>query len=123
MRGCRARPLPAAAISRSMPPLRRPRLRRWKLDRGKLRQDFFAAFETLSGRGDSTGKVGVVGFCFGGGIANALAVRYPQLSAAVPFYGRQPKAGDVPRIQSPLLLHYAGLDKRINQGCPTTRPR
>ena len=89
-----------------------------KLDRGKLRQDFFAAFETLHARNDSTGKVGIVGFCFGGGICNAVAVRYPELSAAVPFYGRQPKAADVPRIRAPLLLHYAGLDRRINGGWP-----
>ena len=89
-----------------------------KLDRKKLREDFFAAFETLHGRNDSTGKVGIVGFCFGGGICNAAAVRYPQLSASVPFYGRQPKAEDVPRIKAPLLLHYGALDKRINKGWP-----
>jgi len=89
-----------------------------KLDGKKLREDFFAAFETLHQRTDSTGKIGVVGFCYGGGIANALAVRYPQLSAAVPFYGRQPKAADVSRIRAPLLLHYAGLDRRVNGGWP-----
>ncbi len=89
-----------------------------RLDRKKLREDFFAAFETLRARDDSTGKVGVVGFCFGGGIANAMAVRFPELSAAAPFYGRQPPTADVARIRAPLLLHYAGLDRRINGGWP-----
>jgi carboxymethylenebutenolidase len=89
-----------------------------KLDGKKLREDFFAAFETLHGRDDSTGKVGVVGFCYGGGIANAMAVRYPKLSAAVPFCGSQPKAADVPQIGAPLLLYYAGLDRRVNGGWP-----
>ena len=89
-----------------------------KLDRGKLREDFFAAFETLKGRSDVSGKVGVVGFCYGGGISNAMAVRYPDLAASVPFYGRQAAAADVPKIQAPLLLHYAGLDQRINKGWP-----
>jgi len=89
-----------------------------KLDGGKLLEDFFAAFETLKGREDCTGKVGVVGFCYGGGVCNAMAVRYPDLAAAVPFYGRQAKAEDVPKIQAPLLLHYAGLDERINAGWP-----
>ena len=88
------------------------------LDRDKLREDFFAAFETLKGRDDCTGKVGVVGFCYGGGICNAMAVQYPDLAAAVPFYGRQAKAEDVAKIQAPLLLHYAGLDERINGGWP-----
>ncbi len=89
-----------------------------KLDRGKLLEDFFAAFETLKSHKDSTGKVGVVGFCYGGGICNAMAVRFADLAAAVPFYGRQPKAEDVAKIRAPLLLHYAGLDSRINAGWP-----
>jgi carboxymethylenebutenolidase len=89
-----------------------------KLDKGKLLQDFFAAYERLKSDPDSTGKVGVVGFCYGGGVANAMAVRYPDLAASVPFYGRQPKAADVPKIGAPLLLHYAGLDKRVNAGWP-----
>ena len=89
-----------------------------RLDRGKLAEDFFAAFETLKARDDSTGKVGVVGFCFGGGVANAMAVRFPELAAAAPFYGNQPAAADVPRIRAPLLLHYAGLDRRVNGGWP-----
>ncbi len=89
-----------------------------QLDRGKLQQDFFAAFEHLHGHQDSSGKVGSVGFCYGGGICNAMAVRYPELGASVPFYGRQPAVEDVPKIQAPLLLHYAGLDTRINEGWP-----
>jgi carboxymethylenebutenolidase len=64
------------------------------------------------------GKVGCVGFCYGGGVCNALAVAYPELNASVPFYGRQAAAGDVPKIEAPLLLHYAALDERINAGWP-----
>ncbi len=89
-----------------------------KLDRGKLLEDFIAAFGRLKSDSDSNGKVGVVGFCFGGGVCNAMAVRLPDLAASVPFYGRQAKAEDVPKIQAPLLLHYAGLDQRINKGWP-----
>ena len=89
-----------------------------KLDGGKLREDFFAAYEYLHGRDDSTGKVGVVGFCYGGGISNAMAVRFPELAASVPYYGSQAPTADVPKIQAPLLLHYAGLDERINAGWP-----
>ena len=88
------------------------------VDRAKLLNDFFAGYEHLAGREDSTGKVGCVGFCYGGGVCNALAVAYPELSASVPYYGRQAKAEDVPRIQAPLLLHYGELDKRINAGWP-----
>jgi len=72
----------------------------------------------LKGDADSNGKVGVVGFCYGGGVANAMAVRLPDLAAAVPFYGRQAAIEDVPKIKAPLLLHYAGLDERINAGWP-----
>ncbi len=88
------------------------------VDRSKLMNDFFAGFEHLMARDDSTGKVGAVGFCYGGGVCNALAVAYPEMSASVPFYGRQASADDVPKIQAPLLLHYAGLDERINGGWP-----
>ena len=88
------------------------------VDRAKLMNDFFAGYEHLVGRNDSTGKVGCVGFCYGGGVCNALAVAYPELSASVPYYGRQAKAEDVPRIQAPLLLHYGELDKRVNAGRP-----
>ena len=66
----------------------------------------------------STGRVGAVGFCFGGGMVNTLAVRLPDLGAGVPFYGSQPQAEDVPRIQAPLMIQYAGLDERINAGWP-----
>lgn len=88
------------------------------VDGTKLMNDFFAGYEHLAARDDSSGKVGAVGFCYGGGVCNALAVAYPELSASVPFYGRQAKAADVPRIQAPLLLHYGELDKRINDGWP-----
>ena len=88
------------------------------VDRTKLMNDFFAGYEHLAAREDSTGKVGAVGFCYGGGDCNALAVAYPELNASVPYYGRQAKAEDVPRIQAPLMLHYGALDKRINAGWP-----
>lgn len=88
------------------------------VDGEKLMNDFFAGFEHLLNHADSTGKVGAVGFCYGGGVCNALAVAYPELSASVPFYGRQAAAADVPRIQAPLLLQYAELDERINAGWP-----
>ncbi len=89
-----------------------------RLDKGKLLEDFIAAFGHLKSDPDSNGKVGVVGFCYGGGVANAMAVRLPDLAASVPFYGRQASAEDVAKIEAPLLLHYAGLDRRINQGWP-----
>lgn len=86
------------------------------MDGAKLMADFFAAFEFLRDHDDTTGKVGAVGFCYGGGVCNALAVAYPDLAASVPFYGRQPDAADVPAIEAPLMIHYAGLDERINAG-------
>jgi carboxymethylenebutenolidase len=89
-----------------------------KLDRNKMLEDFIAAYDYLKNHKDCNGKVGVVGFCFGGWIANMMAVRIPGLSAAVPFYGSQPAAEDVPKIQAPLLLQYASLDKRIIEGWP-----
>lgn len=88
------------------------------LDKGKLLQDFVAAYDHLKTLSDASGKIGVVGFCYGGGVSNAMAVMLPELSASVPFYGRQPKSEDVAKINAPLLLHYAGLDKRINGGWP-----
>ncbi len=88
------------------------------LDGAKLMADFFAAYEVLRDHDGSTGKVGAVGFCYGGGVCNALAVAYADLAASVPFYGRQPDAADVPNIKAPLLLHYAELDERINAGWP-----
>ena len=85
----------------------------------EMTQDFIAAAELLQKHALSNGKVGVVGFCFGGGMANALAVRIPDvIVAAVPFYGRQPATEDVPKIRASLLLHYAELDQRINAGWP-----
>ena len=89
-----------------------------KLDQNKTHEDFVAAAQFLKTRADSTGKVGVVGFCYGGGISNFLATRVPDLAAAVPFYGGQPNAEDVPKIKAPLLIHYAGTDDRINAGWP-----
>ena len=89
-----------------------------QVDRTKLMNDFFAGCEHLLTRKDSTGKVGAVGFCYGGGVCNALAVAYPELSASVPYYGRQASTEDVPKIQAPLQLHFAELDQRINQGWP-----
>jgi carboxymethylenebutenolidase len=80
--------------------------------------DFFAAIEWLMKQESSTGRVGITGFCYGGGVANAAAVAYPELGGAVPFYGRQPASEDVVRIRAPLLLHYAELDDRINAGWP-----
>ena len=87
-----------------------------KLDKNKMLEDFIAAFEYLKNSKECNGKVGVVGFCFGGWIANMMAVRIPDLAAAVPFYGSQPAAEDVPKIKAPLLLHYAALDTRITDG-------
>ncbi len=89
-----------------------------QLDRGKMTEDFVAAVTHLKSHPECSGRIGVVGFCFGGGMANTLAVRIPDLACAVPFYGGQAAAEDVPKIQAPLLLHYAGLDERINAGWP-----
>jgi carboxymethylenebutenolidase len=89
-----------------------------KRDRNEMLEDFIAAYEYLKGHENCNGKVGVVGFCFGGWIANMMAVRIPGLAAAVPFYGGQPSAEDVVRIKAPLLLHYAELDTRVNEGWP-----
>jgi carboxymethylenebutenolidase len=89
-----------------------------KRDRNEMLEDFIAGYEHLKSHKDNNGKVGVVGFCFGGWIANMMAVRIPGLSAAVPFYGGQPPIEDVPKIKAPLLLHYASLDTRVNEGWP-----
>jgi carboxymethylenebutenolidase len=89
-----------------------------KRDRNEMLEDFIAAFEYLKTHEDCNGKIGVVGFCFGGWISNMMAVRIPDLKAAVPFYGSQPKAEDVHKIKAPLLLQYAGLDERVNAGWP-----
>ncbi|MFZ3580833.1 YghX family hydrolase [Loktanella sp. DJP18] len=88
------------------------------VDPEKLMNDFFAAVEFMMAHEGSTGNVGITGFCYGGGVANAAAVAYPELKAAVPYYGRQPDAADVPQIEAALLIHYAGLDERVNEGWP-----
>jgi carboxymethylenebutenolidase len=89
-----------------------------QLDQAKTHEDFIAAAEYLKKRPECTGKIGAVGFCYGGGIVNMLATRLPDLGAAVPFYGNQPSAEDAARIKSPLLIHYAENDERINAGWP-----
>jgi len=89
-----------------------------KRDRNEMLEDFIAAAQYLKSHPDCTGKVGVVGFCFGGWISNMMAVRIPDLAAAVPFYGGQPPLEDVAKISAPLLIHYAGLDTRVNEGWP-----
>jgi carboxymethylenebutenolidase len=81
-------------------------------------EDFIAAYEYLIKHPDCNGKVGVVGFCFGGWIANMMAVRLPELGAAVPFYGGQPTADEATKIKAPLLIQYAELDERVNAGWP-----
>ncbi|CAG9932118.1 dienelactone hydrolase family protein [Candidatus Nitrotoga arctica] len=89
-----------------------------KLDQTKTKEDFVAAFGFLKKLPEGNGKVGVVGFCYGGGIANFLATRFPDLDAAVPFYGGQPSNEDAIKIRAPLLLHYAEKDDRITGGWP-----
>ena len=82
-------------------------------------EDFVASAKWLKGRPESSGKLGAVGFCFGGGVVNSLAVRLgSDLSAGAPFYGRQPSAEDTAKIKAPLMLHYAGNDQGINAGIP-----
>ncbi len=90
-----------------------------KVDRPKMAEDFVAAAQWLKARTDCTGKLGAVGFCFGGGVVNSLAVRLgADLNAGAPFYGGQPPAAEVARIKAPLLLHYASLDARLTGGWP-----
>jgi len=89
-----------------------------QLDPSKRTEDLLAAYSFLKSRPDCTGKVGAVGFCFGGTAVNMFAVRLPDLAAGVPFYGGQPSAADTAKIKAPLQLHYAGLDERINAGWP-----
>lgn len=87
-------------------------------DREEMLQDFIAAFDFLKKNKECSGKIGVVGFCFGGGISNMMAVRVPELKAAVPFYGSQPSAEETAMIKAPLLLNFAELDARVNAGWP-----
>ena len=89
-----------------------------KRDRNEMLEDFIAAYDYLKGHKECNGKIGVVGFCFGGWIANMMAARIPGLAAAVPFYGGQPPAEEVPKIKAPLLIHYGSLDTRVNEGWP-----
>ena len=89
-----------------------------KLDEAKTTEDLMAAVPFLKSRAESTGKVGAVGFCFGGGMVNKMAVRFPDLGAGVPFYGEQVGAADAAKIRTPLQLHFAGNDARINAGWP-----
>jgi carboxymethylenebutenolidase len=89
-----------------------------EVDENKMFEDFVGSVAWLKSRPDCTGKIGVVGFCFGGTMANKLAVRLPDLAAAVAFYGRQPSAADAAKIKAPLLLHYASLDTRVTEGWP-----
>ena len=90
-----------------------------QLDRNKLNEDWVAAARWLKARSDCTGKIGAVGFCYGGGIVNMLAVRLgTDLAAGAPFYGGQPTAEEAARIKAPLLIHYGSLDQRINAGWP-----
>ena len=89
-----------------------------KRNGAEMLEDFIAAYEYLKNHEDCNGKVGVVGFCFGGGICNAMAVRIPSLAASVPYYGGQAPIADVPKIKAPLQLHYASLDTRVNAGWP-----
>lgn len=89
-----------------------------KLDPAKRTEDMVAAAQFLKGHEAVNGNLGAVGFCYGGGVVNMLAVRMPDLAAAVPFYGGQAAAADVPKIKAPLLIHYAGIDERINAGWP-----
>ncbi|MBC5810987.1 MAG: dienelactone hydrolase family protein [Candidatus Eremiobacteraeota bacterium] len=84
-----------------------------KVDKAKMLEDFIAAATWLKVRPDSTGRLGVVGFCFGGSIANTLAVRMPDISAAVPFYGAPPAAADIPKIKAVVLVHQGELDTRL----------
>ena len=89
-----------------------------KRDRNEILEEFISGFEYLKGNEFCNGKVGVVGFCFGGWVSNMMAARVPDLAAAVPFYGGQAPAEEVPKIKAPLQLHYAELDTRVNEGWP-----
>jgi carboxymethylenebutenolidase len=89
-----------------------------QLDQAKTLEDFVAAAGVLASRSDASSRMGVVGFCWGGGMAHRLATRLPQLAAAVPFYGDVPAASEAAKVKAPLLLHFAGTDDRINKAWP-----
>jgi len=125
-------PLGGWEVSRSAPPNNREKGQQMmaQMDRAKQPEDYIAAVSFLRTHRPAVqvagperfavtnGRVGVVGFCWGGGMTNTLAVRVPDLNAAVPYYGAQPAAADVAKIQAPLLIHYGGLDERVNAGWP-----
>ncbi len=89
-----------------------------KLDQARTREDFLAAARVLKERPECSGKFGAVGFCYGGGIVHMLSTQLPELAAAVPFYGNHPAAADAAKVKAPLLIHFAGVDERINAGWP-----
>ena len=89
-----------------------------KLDQRKCTEDFVAGVTYLKGRDDCSGKLGVVGFCYGGGMTHTLTTRLPELNAAVPFYGNQPPVEDAAKVKTPLLIHFAAVDERINASWP-----
>ena len=89
-----------------------------KLDGAKMLEDFMAAAQWLKVRNDGNGKLGVVGFCYGGGVAHQLAIRMPELNASVPFYGNVPAPADAAKVRAPMLVHLAGMDERINAAWP-----
>lgn len=89
-----------------------------KLDQAKSREDFVAGARYLKGRSDCSGRLGVVGFCWGGGVAHMLATRLPELDAAVPFYGNHPPVEEAAKVRAPLLIHFAAVDERINAAWP-----
>ena len=90
-----------------------------KLDQKKTAEDFMAAANYLKSRPESNGKLGAVGFCFGGGVVHMLSTRLPELNAGVPFYGNHPAAAEVVKVKAPLLIQFAGIDERINAAWPT----
>ncbi len=89
-----------------------------KLDQAKTREDFVAASKVLATRPECSGKFGAVGFCYGGGVVHMLSTRLPELAAGVPFYGNHPAAADAAKVKAPLLIHFAGIDERINAAWP-----
>ena len=89
------------------------------LDQKKISEDFMACAAYLKTRTDATGRMGAVGFCYGGGVVHTLATRLPELNAAVPFYGNHPAAADAAKVKAPLLIQFAGVDERINAAWPT----